>query len=130
RIKQCGIFNVLYVDFDIKTGSYLKYVLNKRSAFFRQITKTPDFLADVLLLARDTKELTLKDERTLVLVGALTEEPPRLLLLETTRASRNLALNILNILIKALRNLQKNDIQSDEFISALLQAVEGVPCEI
>lgn len=129
KIRQCGIFNILYVDFDANLGTYLRYVLNKRSACFRQIVKTPDFLADILLLAKDMREFTLKDERTLILMGTLTKDPPRLLLVETTRISRELAFNILNNLIEGLRNLQKDDIQVDEFASVLSKVIEGTSCQ-
>gem|GEM_PF-5638402 len=125
KIRNSGIYNICFVDYDPDIGSYLKFVLNKRSTLYRQIEKVPDFLADILLLAKDTKEIVLKDGRSLILIGLLTETPPRLILIETIRASRKDAFNILNNLLEVLKNLRKEEIEHNDFITALIHVFEG-----
>lgn len=121
KVRSFGIYNICFVDFDPNVGSYLKFVLNRRSALYRQIEATPDFLADILLLVKDTKEFVLKDGRSLILLGILTESPPRLILIETVRASREEAFNILNNLLEILKDVQKKEIAHDDFVDALIR---------
>jgi len=121
RLRVLGIRNICITDHDENFGPYLKYYVNKRSAIYKQITENLAFLADILLLAKDTKEMLLRDERSLVLMEFLDRQGLRLAIVETTKEFRDNAIDFLGRLVEMIND----NLIYEEIMSAIERIIEA-----
>ncbi len=119
KLRNLGIRNICFTDHDEAVGPYLKFYLNRKSIFFRQLENNPAFLADLLILSKDMKEILLKDERSLVLFGSLDKTGLRLILVETTKEFKDSSLAFIDNLVERLRG-------KDLTLEAIENAIEDV----
>jgi len=115
RLRVLGIRNICITDHDENFGPYLKYYVNKRSVVYKQIKENLAFLADVLLLARDTEEMLMRDERSLLLMRFLDRRRFRLAIVETTKEFKDNANDFLGRLVEMVGD----NLLYEEVISAI-----------
>lgn len=121
KLRSVGIRNIVFIDYDESFGPYVKLFLNKRSRLFSEIDKNPAFLSDLMILSRDTKELLLKDERTLLIFSPIDEKGLRLLIIETTREFRENSYKFLNTLLEKIKNCSLEPMRLADIISNIVE---------
>jgi len=102
RLRTLGIRNICVTNHDENYGPYLHIYLTKKSQLYRQLSKNPAFLTDILILAKDTKEVVLKDERSLLIIRPLDKKGLKLLMIETTREFRDNASNLIDRVVSSI----------------------------
>ena len=123
RLRDSGVRNICITDYDDMYGPYLKYFLVKKSKLFEEITNNPTFLHDLLVLSKDTKEVLLRDDRTLILLRPLDEKYLKLILVETTKAFRDSAYRLLDEFFSLVK---EENISDENFVRLLEDAIERI----
>ncbi len=118
RLRVLGIRNLCVIDYDENFGPYLRFYLTKKSTLYRQLSENPAFLADLLVLAKDMKEMLLRDGRSLLMLRPIDKKGLKLLLVETTR---EFSMNAREIIEEIIGKLQSS--YSLDMISRLLEEV-------
>jgi len=94
RLKSMGIRNICITDYNESLGPHRKFYMTKKSPLYRQLIENPAFLADILILAKDTREMLLRDERSLLLFRPIDRKCLKLVIIETTKEFRDEAMEL------------------------------------
>lgn len=119
KLRVMGVRGLCITDYDETYGPYLRLYLSKRSYLYRRIIENPAFLADLLVLAKDTREMLMRDERSLVIFRPLDKACMRLILLETTKEFRS---NVEDFLDELCEKLGGGDL-TPERVSATIEEI-------
>lgn len=104
EMKRMGIRSICIIDYDENYGPYLRFYTSKKSTIFKWISENPAFLSDILILSGDTKEMLLRDERSLIIFGLLDKKGMKLMIIETTKEFRDEAAEFLDSICEILKN--------------------------